>query len=431
MVKRNGMHRKKMESNRQPKLEPKCEPECEPEQPPLQDNETDEALSIPVLSEYPQRDESPYQTAPITLKVKNEYYTILQYYLRPYARLECNPSDVYRRPRTYNDWSGWTGGETFHLELAIEPRAAHSFIHYLSTGKYETLYSPFPSIETAAEASSILRARNNEEFLRAMHSYAAAVRYEIFELQELARYFLEIFADRLPPEDILRVTSEVYDILGEEKPIRAWLEGFVRGRLELAFMNEEVSLRHIIRDYGIGKQASFDRFIIDETLGIFEREREEASQFIAGLDEPAPVTEPEPESEFLPVPELEPVPEAELEVEVDDGPMPEPAPEPAPEPEALSELESQPLMDSEIKPETEPSLWELQPALQPVQEPEPEASVAMPPLEENDWSAWGMRRSRKTKKRNKKAQNGQEPVEETLQPVAEPNPEVVADEHIL
>ncbi|PYI28577.1 hypothetical protein BP00DRAFT_428233 [Aspergillus indologenus CBS 114.80] len=394
---------------------------------------------------------SPYKTAPITFKVEDEYYTVLQYYLRPYARLECNASDVYRGPGGYDEWLGRVEGQLFyHLELTIEPRAAHTFIHYLCTGQYETLYSLCPPIETAAGVLEALRARNIEEFARAIHTYAAAVRYEVSGLQELARDFLEQFAERLPTEEILKVTREVYDSLGEEERTRAWLEGFVRGRLEFAFMDEEVSLRQIIREYGIGKQESFDRFIVDETLALFEREREEISQALYGPVEPEEVSELDLLAESVPMPEPEPEPvpvlEAELEVEpdverdVEPDVEPEveveedPVPEPVPEPETVSELGPEHPLESGIRPEPESQLWEDQPALQPVQEAEPEGLVATQALEDgsgdNAWASFLSRGKTKKKKKNKKAQDWQESVEEPLQPVAEPMSEVVAGESV-
>ncbi|PYI14539.1 hypothetical protein BO99DRAFT_406606 [Aspergillus violaceofuscus CBS 115571] len=410
---------------------------------------------------------SPYKTAPIIFKVDDEYYTVLQYYLRPYARLECKASDV-RGPV----------GQLYYLELTIEPRAAHTFIHYLCTGQYETLYSLCPAIETPAGVLEALHARNIEEFARAIHTYAAAVRYEVPGLQELARNFLERFAERLQTEEILKVTREVYDSLGEEEMTRAWLEDFVRGRLEFAFMDEEVSLRQIIKEYGIGKQESFDRFIVDETLVLFERAREEASQVLAGLGEPEEVSEPDLLAESVPEPEPEPEPvpvlEAELEVEpevepeaefdvepdvepdfepeieVEEDFVPEPeaepdvepeieveedsVPEPVPEPEIVSDLEPEQPLEQGMKPESESQLWEDQPALQPVQEPEPEDSVATQALvdasRDDALASFLSRVKTKKKKKNKKNHNRQEPVEETLQPVAEPMSEVVADEPV-
>ncbi|RAL13168.1 uncharacterized protein BO97DRAFT_413620 [Aspergillus homomorphus CBS 101889] len=133
------------------------------------------------------------------------------------------------------------------VSLTIEPRAAHTFIHYLSTGQYETLYSVFPAIKNAADATETLRARDIEELTRAAHTYAAAVLYEVPGLQELARGFLGLFTERLPTEDILKVTREIYDSLRDMELARTWLEAFVGGCLEVAFSDGEVSLRQIIR----------------------------------------------------------------------------------------------------------------------------------------------------------------------------------------
>ncbi|OJJ99924.1 hypothetical protein ASPACDRAFT_43561 [Aspergillus aculeatus ATCC 16872] len=317
-----------LEPDHEPEHEPQLEPESELEPEPQPEPDPVADLSIPELLDYTQRDESPYMTSPITFKVGKEYYTILQYYLRPFPQLKCNPSDLHRAPDTYNQWGIRSLGPVYQLELTIEPQAAHTFIHYLSTGQYETLRSEFAPIENAADVTETLRARDIEELTRAAHTYAAAVLYEVPGLQELAKGFLVRFAERLPTEDILKVTREIYDSLRHMEPARAWLEVFVRGRLEAAFSDREVSLRQIIREYDVGRGGSFDRFIVDETLAIFERDREEVNQALSGLGEPEEVAELEPLSESGLVPDPEPGLEAELASESESESEPEPEPEP-------------------------------------------------------------------------------------------------------
>ncbi|RAL13199.1 uncharacterized protein BO97DRAFT_389014 [Aspergillus homomorphus CBS 101889] len=345
-------------------------------------------LEIPSLEEYSQRSESPYTTPLITLKVNNSYYAIPQYYLRPFDRLHCDPKHTQRAPRRYNDWYDcFEDNKPYHLELAIEPQIAHTFIHYLCTGNYETLQSSFIDPQTTADLEKIVRARDTVELTRAAHTYAAAVRYQIPGLQRTAHRLLEQFAERLSIEDILTVARGVYTSLhDEDESGRTWLEDFVRDKLAKTYKDRDGCLRRLMKVYDIGKDENFDRFVLDEVLALYENEKGELK---SALERPESFSEPElcvePEPEPVLEPESEPEPQAPAipdnplynnwwnlnskdrkrrekqlvkkglpipgrDFELPTPPNGEPAPEPEPEPE----LEPEPFPEQEPIPEPQP-----------------------------------------------------------------------------
>ncbi|RAH51764.1 hypothetical protein BO85DRAFT_493668 [Aspergillus piperis CBS 112811] len=235
---------------------------------PLEDDlpEQPTDLVIPELEEYAQVAECPYTTPIITLKVDGNYYRIPQQYLQPYKTLQFEPEVMH------NEY--WGSERHHHHQLCIEPQSAHTFIHYLYTGQYETLKTP-PSIPQAAEdIPTILNTRDKEEFERAVYVYQAAVQYEIPGLLSMAQHFMARFAERLSIEDILRAIRCVYGSLLDDHSGRMWLKDFVREQLIVAFRNTDGKLRQIIKNYEIGNSQSFDTFVVDEVLALYEMEQD-------------------------------------------------------------------------------------------------------------------------------------------------------------
>ncbi|RAL00741.1 uncharacterized protein BO80DRAFT_356017 [Aspergillus ibericus CBS 121593] len=268
-----------------------------------------EGLLIPELSEYSQAPESPYLTPAITLKVSDRYYTIPQYYLRSFKQLKCSPHALVQ--------SQFLNPKPYHLELAINPQSAHTFVHYLYTGEFETLESSFEPPRTADDIPEVLSTRDSIEFERAAHTYAAAVRYQIPGLQDMAQGFMVRFAERLTMEDILSVARNIYPRLSEEESGRTWLEGFVRRRLEIAYNNRNGKLRWMMTAYGIGNDEKFDRFVIDEVLALYEKELEEVS---AALEEAKDAMEDWKRMKLTLDPAPEPLLECASEHEPEKGP---------------------------------------------------------------------------------------------------------------
>ncbi|GCB22010.1 hypothetical protein AAWM_04895 [Aspergillus awamori] len=295
------------------------------------------SLAIPVLSEYNQVAKSPYTSPVITLKIEATYYTIPQHYLRPFKSLLCEPESMHRTFHT---------NKLYHLELNIHPQSAHTFVHFLYTGQYETLEAPFSPPQSADSIPVMMRTRDIIEFQKAVFVYQAAVLYQIPGLLSMAQGFMAQFAERLLIDDILRAIRCVYGSLLADYSGRIWLEDFVRDQLDTAFSNTAGKLRQIISDYEVGNSRSFDHFVVDEVLALYEREQNRI-QHVKGLSnlreehgpmlQPEPILEPDREPEPILEPDREPEPLFEsVAEEAIPTPAPEPEPEPTPEPDSLA-----------------------------------------------------------------------------------------------
>ncbi|GAA83304.1 hypothetical protein AKAW_01419 [Aspergillus luchuensis IFO 4308] len=352
-------------------------------------------IVIPELEEYAQVAECPYTTPIITLRVCGSFYKIPQHYLKPFDSLLCDPD--YMHP-------GYPHNECYHRELYIDPQSAHTFVHYLYTGQYETLTTPF-YVESADDIPSIINTRDKEEFERAVYVYQAAVKYEIPGLLSMAQHFMARFTERLSIDDILRTIQCVYGSLLDEHSGHTWLEDFVRDQLDVAFKNTDGKLRQIIRDYGIGNSGSFDNFVVDEVLALYEREQDRMKILGNPRGGHEPVPDPILESDCEPEPAFEPEPAYEPTPAYEPVPKPEPEPEPELEPEPDLELPCdqacdhepifEPIEDEPRKPSTpEPEPEQAEPT------PEPEfiaPGIPFHPLY-SDWDELGYKERKKREK---------------------------------
>ncbi|GKZ50898.1 hypothetical protein AbraIFM66951_004590, partial [Aspergillus brasiliensis] len=276
MTKRKSKQSKKKTSSAITAQEAMASPEYEPLMTPPEDEMAEQSveqpveqpspLVVPALSEYNQVAECPYTTPIITLKIHADYYTIPQYYLRPFDTLLGDPDCLQYQ---------YYAAKPFHLELVIDPQSAHTFVHYLYTGQYETLETSFEDLQTSDDIPEIISARDSIEFDRAVHTYVAAVQYCIPGLRKMAQEFMARFATRLSIQAILRTIRRVYSSLSEGTSACIWLEDFVRGRLSIAFNGTERRLRQMMKEYEVGNDTLFDRFVVDEVLALYEREQDE------------------------------------------------------------------------------------------------------------------------------------------------------------
>ncbi|KAL7660788.1 hypothetical protein ACMYSQ_000231 [Aspergillus niger] len=309
--------------------------------------------SIPQLKEYAQVAECPYMTPIITFKVNDSYYNIPQNYLRPFDSLQFDPQSVH----------GFYSGERYHHELNVHPEVAHTFVHYLYTGQYETLETQFEPPQSAEDIPAITKARDNIEFERAVYVYEAAVQYKIPGLLNMAQAFMDRFAMRLPIANILRGIRCVYGNLLEQSSGCKWLEDFAREQLRIEFIMTDGKLSRIIKEYEVGNSRTFDHFVVDEVLALYEREQDRVrhvNRLRTSRGEHRPMRRPEPTPEPILESACEPPDEPVCEPEppfepVEEEPRPPPAlepgleqePEPAPEPESLApEIPDSPLYNN-------------------------------------------------------------------------------------
>ncbi|KAB8213076.1 hypothetical protein BDV33DRAFT_84238 [Aspergillus novoparasiticus] len=146
-------------------------------------------LECPTI-DYRQPDSSPYEDLFVTLQIGRKEYSIPRCYLRAYPQFQIGSvNNPY--PRL----------------LDIDEDIGHTFVHFLYTGRYETLTSA-PSKGTY----DILK-----EFQRSIQVYSAALSYEIHGLETLAKKYIEILGRSVPIYSILHTSRTVFSKIPGDK----------------------------------------------------------------------------------------------------------------------------------------------------------------------------------------------------------------------
>ncbi|RAL12563.1 uncharacterized protein BO97DRAFT_451961 [Aspergillus homomorphus CBS 101889] len=207
---------------------------------------------------------NPYATAPVTLRLGDTFYTIPEYFLRPYSHLRYDP---HGKTGTYED--PHTGCRiSYHAWLKAHPFGARTIVHYLYTGEY--LAIDCPPLEggatTAAEQSRIYL---EDEFLRAAFTYTDAARFEISGLMKIAGTQLEEVGRRVSLLLVLNIARATYLMDSLEKD-DGWYKGYLKRRLMVEFAKNRRSFREVFWKYGVGLNARLDKFLMDEVLRLYE-----------------------------------------------------------------------------------------------------------------------------------------------------------------
>ncbi|KAL4812460.1 hypothetical protein BDW67DRAFT_178696 [Aspergillus spinulosporus] len=229
-------------------------------------------LELPKLPgiEYNQPQSSPYEYPIATLKIGRKSYGIPVYYIQgiPHIRNEF-------------DWNPIGS----ILLTDVDEDIGHTFVHFLYTGQYETLYSQCDRVR---------------EYRRSVLAYQAARTYGLPELETVAKKYIEHFSTKMPLEDILHTATDVFTKLPRDESYRE----------NMHFFQQEEFTR------STGRCPPLDRTILQLTVDILSARIAELQNTI----EQAKKLEPLPEKDFLP----EPAPELETDI----------APEMAPESES-------------------------------------------------------------------------------------------------
>ncbi|GLA90034.1 hypothetical protein AtubIFM56815_005583 [Aspergillus tubingensis] len=203
----------------------------------LRSQENDAQVQEIPITEYPQPEISCYTTPIATVVIGQTHFKIAEYHLRPYSSLSHNSSEL-------------------HIS-DINEDIGHTFIHFLSTGCYETLKPTDLGPENCPWA---------REFERSVYAYHAARRYSIFGLEEHAKRYMLTFSEEVSTRQLLKTVSKVYSELPGHD---SWFESFIRDKLAAAFEKDEFSFRYrVVRD-GLGSDDDFNRFLMYTTLEIY------------------------------------------------------------------------------------------------------------------------------------------------------------------
>ncbi|KAL3490253.1 hypothetical protein BJX62DRAFT_238232 [Aspergillus germanicus] len=321
----------------------------------------EDALEVNI--EYNQPIACPYEHPIATVHIGSKRYGIPVYYLEriPYFKRQMGIN--YGREVVLED---------------VDEDIGHTLIHFLYTGRYETLYSGY-NVAT--------------EYRRSALAYQAARRYELFGLEAVAKRQIKHFGPHVHLQTVLETARGVFPGLPSDE---VWFKIYLKEYFSTSFGDSRHFFHREEFIKSIGHSSAFDKTIMQLTIDVlFAR----ISELEATVNEHPPATEPEPEPELDAVPFSEPLSESES--------LPGPAPEsesglgPEPEstnqfkggPEAVVDFSAIPPADEEETPIPEPDIFggpeypaeapratspiELGPATEPALEPaEPEPSDA-------------------------------------------------------
>jgi hypothetical protein len=174
----------------------------------------------------------------VALCIGEKQYGILGSHIRKYPLLgHRSPQDTYiTLPDIYGD-------------------VGHTLVHFLYSGTYETINSPLDENMSYFE----------REYQRSLLVYHASRKYNITDLEILARKYIEHFGEAISTFEILRLTGDIFSKLPEDE---VWLPGYVRKLLQRSFVSGN-SRFNIDELSGISKNYdSFSRVIMLSVIDI-------------------------------------------------------------------------------------------------------------------------------------------------------------------
>ncbi|KAJ5093578.1 hypothetical protein N7456_009439 [Penicillium angulare] len=280
--------------------------------------------------DYEQPYSSPYEGPMTTIQIGNREYGL--------------PDRLLRQiPRFRKGIFGF--GPTVLSE--IQEDVAHTFVHFLYTGSYQTiLENPFNE-----DLVSIA-----EEYRKAVSVYQAARVYELPDLESLAKHYIELFDEDIPIYEMLRLTRDVFSALPENEN---WLLGYIERSLQrqLKIDGSDSNLGEVYQVLGLNHE--FDIAVMKMVVESFSACLRGINNELVGADELI-----QKAKENMAACTADAAPEESIE-EFGEKPVEEP----------IAEFDEEPL---------EEPIEEFgeEPAECPVESPEPAAATDEPPVEE-------------------------------------------------
>ncbi|KAJ9303229.1 hypothetical protein DTO271G3_603 [Paecilomyces variotii] len=211
----------------------------------------------------------------------------------------------------------------------VDVEIAHTFIHYLYTGEYQTLRPR----ECDGPEQVV-------EYRRSVLTFCAAKVYELPGLEDEARARMERFDEYVPIHTILDLAKEVY----RQLPIddNEWYSLYLREKLKTAFEQDEDLFSQDYFTQSLGQVSVFDKFLVATMVPLFMERISMLKQATPRVNQTDQVTDGYPEVSTSPPPEQPPDPNRTLSdqcaPESSRGSSREPSPEPA-QPEIAEENE--------------------------------------------------------------------------------------------
>lgn len=208
---------------------------------------------------------SPYTMEPVTLlfRQKKQRYQVPHHLIKPYplfvSRLERDP-----------------GTSIINLHRADED-LAHTVIHYLYTGEYQTL----------DDLSAHGIARRQQEYGRAVLAYIVATGYGMSGLAAQARRYMGVFEDAVDIRMVLVMARVVFSMIDGFRELFAGYLGYLKEKLEAA-----VEANEGFDDLIVGLGYESDHLVVRLVMSLYasriaklERENEGLKALTEGLRE--------------------------------------------------------------------------------------------------------------------------------------------------
>ncbi|KAL5400284.1 hypothetical protein PMIN06_012853 [Paraphaeosphaeria minitans] len=150
---------------------------------------------------------SPYTSPPVAIEIGSERRT---YYV---------PQEYLQDLDLVTSCRSWGG----HIHLPdVDASTGNVLVHYLHTGLHQTLN----------DMEMFLVAEASIEFKRALLAYAAANKYGLFGLQQLAKHQIERFGAEMNIFDVIEAIKEDFSNLVCDN---SWFFGYLGGKAKTAF----------------------------------------------------------------------------------------------------------------------------------------------------------------------------------------------------
>ncbi|CAI7613797.1 unnamed protein product [Penicillium glandicola] len=131
----------------------------------------------------------------------------------------------------------------------IDGDVAHTFVHCLYTGSYQTLSTPLSEGTSSVE----------REYKRSLQAYQASRTYKFPELEAHAVNYIERFGQEMPVPDILRAVREVWSNLPTDE---TWLPNYLQRNLQQSLMSSTRSDLVLDEIYNaLGQDHKFDNSV--------------------------------------------------------------------------------------------------------------------------------------------------------------------------
>ncbi|KAJ9271888.1 hypothetical protein DTO212C5_1969 [Paecilomyces variotii] len=182
----------------------------------------------------------------------------------------------------------------------VDVEIAHTFIHYLYTGEYQTL-----------RPRGWIGPEELGEYKWSVLSFCAAKIYELPGLEDHARAQMELVDQYVPIDMILELAREVY----RQLPIddNEWYSLHLREKLKEAFEQDEDLFSQDYFTEDLGQVSVFDKFLVATMVSLFMEKISMLKEASPRVNQTDQVTDRSPEvSTSPPPPELPPSPSGTL-----------------------------------------------------------------------------------------------------------------------